>query len=151
MGVATGGTYFNSAGRARRWGTRHLHGPRPGSQPVQRPGTAFAKAVLRRVRAVPRGRVTTYGDVATALGRPSAARAVGAVIRTAEEPGVPYHRVVGADGKVGGAGPGGQGEGAQDRARRLRAEGLRIAPDGRIAGFARVRWPGNDQGTGGQT
>jgi O-6-methylguanine DNA methyltransferase len=122
-------------------GTRQLHGPRLGSPPVQRPGTAFAKAVLRRVRAVPRGRVTTYGDVADAVGRPGAARAVGAVMRDAEEPGVPYHRVVGADGKVGGAGPGGQGEGVQERARRLRAEGLRIGLDGRIARFADVRWP----------
>jgi O-6-methylguanine DNA methyltransferase len=95
--------------------------------------SAFRRAVLRRVRAVPAGRVTTYGDVADAVGRPGAARAVGAVLQAGDAPGVPYHRVVGAGGRVAGGG-------ARERARRLRAEGLRVT-EGRVAGFSRVRWP----------
>ena len=105
--------------------------------------TPFEAAVLRRVRAVPRGRVTTYGDIAAALGRPGAARAVGTALRQADDGRpAPYHRVVGAGGRVGGAAAWGAGDGGvRERARRLRAEGLRVAADGRIAGFARLRWP----------
>ena len=102
--------------------------------PTRLLGTAFSRAVLRRVRQVPRGRVTTYGDVADAVGRPGAARAVGAVLRAGDGPAsVPYHRVVAAGGLV-------HGEGARERARRLRHEGVRVR-DGRVAGFARLRWP----------
>jgi alkylated DNA nucleotide flippase Atl1 len=55
--------------------------------------------------------------------------------------GFPYHRVVGADGRVGGAAKAGpRDDGVLDRARRLRREGLRVAPDGRIADFAKRRW-----------
>jgi O-6-methylguanine DNA methyltransferase len=96
-------------------------------------GSPFCQAVLRRVRAVPRGRVTTYGDVADAVGRPGAARAVGAVLQAGEAADAPYHRVVGAGGRVAGGG-------ARERARRLREEGLRVS-DGRVEGFARRRWP----------
>ncbi len=106
------------------------------------PVTAFARAVLRRVRAIPPGRVTTYGDIAADLGRPGAARAVGAALRTADDGRpAPYHRVVGADGRVGGASAG-EDAGVRERARRLRAEGLRITSDARILGFANARWPG---------
>jgi O-6-methylguanine DNA methyltransferase len=103
--------------------------------------TPFERAVLRRVRAIPRGRVTTYGDVAAALGRPGAARAVGAAVRQADDGRpAPYHRVVGADGRVGGAARG-EAAGVRERARRLRAEGVQIAADGRVADFVRLRWP----------
>jgi O-6-methylguanine DNA methyltransferase len=103
--------------------------------------TPFERAVLRRVRQVPRGRVTTYGDLAADLRRPGAARAVGRALAEADDGRpAPYHRVVGGDGRVGGAMRGEQG-GVRDRARRLRAEGVRVGPDGRIAGFARLRWP----------
>ena len=105
------------------------------------PSTPFARAVLRRVRAVPRGRVTTYGDIAAALGRPGAARAVGAALRTADDGRpAPYHRVVGSDGRVGGAATG-EDAGVRERARRLRAEGLRVTRNAHIVAFADARWP----------
>jgi methylated-DNA-protein-cysteine methyltransferase-like protein len=97
----------------------------------------FAAAVLREVAAIPRGRVATYGDLADRVGRPGAARAVGSAVAKADAPRLPYHRVVGADGRVGGAAC--RHLGAGERMRRLRAEGVRVSADGRIADFARVR------------
>lgn len=51
--------------------------------------------VLKRVRAVPRGRVTTYGDL-----WPGAPRAAGAILAAAEDPGLPWQRIVRADGSL---------------------------------------------------
>jgi O-6-methylguanine DNA methyltransferase len=60
--------------------------------------------VLSAVRRIPPGRVATYGDVARAAGAPRAARAVGNIMRTARVPGLPYHRVIAAGGRLGGYG-----------------------------------------------
>lgn len=126
-------------------GLRQLDARRRPSRGVAAPSSRspsgpprFAAAVLRAVRRIPAGHVATYGDVADLVGRPGAARAVARVLAQAEAPGVPYHRVVGSDGRVGGA-RGGDPEGWRSRARRLRAEGVAVAADGRIAGFARRR------------
>jgi len=55
-------------------------------------------AVLKRV---PRGKVTTYGALAKAVGKPKAARAVGnAMNKNPYAPRVPCHRVVGSNGKM---------------------------------------------------
>lgn len=54
-----------------------------------------ADTVLRRIRAIPEGFVRTYGDVA-----PGAPRFAGAVLRYADEPGLPWWRVVRADGSL---------------------------------------------------
>jgi methylated-DNA-protein-cysteine methyltransferase-like protein len=51
--------------------------------------------ILRRVRRIPEGRVTTYGDLA-----PGAPRRAGAVLASCEDPDVPWHRVVRADGSL---------------------------------------------------
>lgn len=68
--------------------------------------TPFQAAVRRVVRAIPRGEVRTYGEVAAAAGRPRAARAVGQVMATNPVPPiVPCHRVV-AVGGLGGFGGG---------------------------------------------
>jgi methylated-DNA-protein-cysteine methyltransferase related protein len=54
-----------------------------------------AEEVLRRVRAVPEGRVTTYGDLS-----PAAPRFAGTVLSECDEPDVPWHRIVRADGSL---------------------------------------------------
>jgi alkylated DNA nucleotide flippase Atl1 len=54
-----------------------------------------AAEVLRRVRRVPEGRVTTYGDLS-----PGAPRFAGTVLSECDEPGVPWHRIVRADGSL---------------------------------------------------
>ncbi len=90
--------------------------------------------MLRVVSRVPPGRVTTYGVVARLAGRPGAARAVGNIMREARAPGVPYHRVIAAGGRLGGYGS------LALKRQLLAAEGLTVTRTG-IKGFERVRWP----------
>ncbi|HEY7540307.1 MAG TPA: MGMT family protein [Methylomirabilota bacterium] len=58
----------------------------------------FKAAVLSLVRRIPRGRVATYGQIASLVGKPRSARAVGQVMSRAD--GVPWHRVVNSEGRV---------------------------------------------------
>jgi alkylated DNA nucleotide flippase Atl1 len=51
--------------------------------------------ILDRVRNVPPGFVRTYGDVS-----PGAPRAAGAALSGCDDPGVPWHRIVRADGSL---------------------------------------------------
>ena len=95
--------------------------------------SANAAAVLSTVRAIPRGRVATYGDVAAAAGLPGRARLVGRVLREAPEALaaiVPWHRVVGAGGvlSVGRFAP----HAALTQRMRLEREGVRFTRGGRV-------------------
>jgi methylated-DNA-[protein]-cysteine S-methyltransferase len=55
------------------------------------------------LRKIPPGKVSTYGDLAKALGNPSASRVIGSILAKNPNPiKVPCHRVVMSDGKVGG-------------------------------------------------
>ena len=74
-----------------------------------------AAEVLRRVRSVPEGHVTTYGDLS-----PGAPRFAGAVLSECDEPDVPWHRIVRADGSL--------AKGARQR-RLLEAEGIPFRGD----------------------
>lgn len=94
----------------------------------------FRARVIRAVRRIPTGRVATYGDVARAAGRPRAWRAVGTIMRTCHEPGVPCHRVIASAGRLGG-----YGGNETMKAALLRAEGLIVA-NGRVRQFRAVRW-----------
>jgi methylated-DNA-[protein]-cysteine S-methyltransferase len=59
--------------------------------------------VYSLVSKIPKGSVATYGAIAKALGRPRAARAVGAILGKNPNPlVVPCHRVVLSNGKIGG-------------------------------------------------
>ena len=98
----------------------------------------FAFAVLRVVGRIPPGRVTTYGEVARLAGRPGAARAVGGVLAASTRPGLPYHRVIAAGGRLGG-----YGSGSAMKAALLAAEGL-VVRGGRVQRFARHRWPASN-------
>ena len=80
-------------------------------------GSAFERRVERVVRSIPRGRVSAYSMVAEEAGRPGAARAVGAVM--ARSHGLPWHRVVTANGRLV---PGHE----REHAERLRSEGVRV-------------------------
>jgi methylated-DNA-[protein]-cysteine S-methyltransferase len=65
--------------------------------------TAFQRAVWDALRAIPYGETRSYGDVARAIGQPGAARAVGAACGANPLPiVVPCHRVIAADGSLGG-------------------------------------------------
>ena len=54
-----------------------------------------AAEVLRRVRSVPEGRVTTYADLS-----PGAPRFAGTVLSECHDPGGPWQRIVRADGSL---------------------------------------------------
>jgi len=70
----------------------------------------FDRAVYRETRAIPAGSTSTYGAIATRLGDPGHARAVGQALGRNPWPIViPCHRVTGADGRMGGfSAPGGR-------------------------------------------
>jgi methylated-DNA-protein-cysteine methyltransferase-like protein len=67
-------------------------------------GVGFFERVYDVVRQVPRGRVATYGQVATLLGSPRAARQVGfalSALRDREElVSVPWHRIINGRGRI---------------------------------------------------
>jgi O-6-methylguanine DNA methyltransferase len=96
--------------------------------------TAFARRVLQVVARVPVGRVTTYGTVAALAGRPGAARAVGNIMRESRTPGLPYHRVIAAAGRLGGY------SSLALKRQLLAAEGVTVTHS-RVRDFERIRWP----------
>ena len=65
--------------------------------------TDFEKSVYRVVLNIPAGQVRSYKWVAAAIGKPRACRAVGnALNKNPYAPAVPCHRVIKADGSIGG-------------------------------------------------
>lgn len=69
--------------------------------------STFKQSVLAIVKQIPAGKTITYGQVAAMAGRPGAARAVGMIMSQNMNPEVPCHRVIRADGKLGGYNRGG--------------------------------------------
>jgi len=91
------------------------------------------EAIWNVVAAIPRGQVSTYGAVARAAGLPGRARQTGFALRVApEELNLPWHRVLGAGGRI--VFPK-TSRHFKEQARRLRAEGVTVK-DGRVAAFA---------------
>jgi methylated-DNA-protein-cysteine methyltransferase-like protein len=80
-----------------------------------RPPAPFVAAVSATVRALHRGQVASYSQVAARAGYPGAARAVGNVLATTL--GLPWWRVVRADGQL-------AAHSQAEQARRLRREGI---------------------------
>jgi methylated-DNA-[protein]-cysteine S-methyltransferase len=69
--------------------------------PLDLAGTEFQRQVWAQLRAIPFGVTASYGELANALGKPGASRAVGmANNRNPVAIIVPCHRVVGADGSL---------------------------------------------------
>jgi methylated-DNA-[protein]-cysteine S-methyltransferase len=78
-----------------------------GELPAVTAGTAFQREVWGALRRIPLGQTTTYGRLATELGRPTAMRAVGAA--NGANPVsviIPCHRVIGANATLTGYGGG---------------------------------------------
>lgn len=96
-------------------------------------GTAFQRLVWSALAGIPFGETRSYGALAGEVGRPAAARAVGAA--TGRNPApviVPCHRVVGANGSLTGF------AGGLDRKRALLAHEAEVAGagrEGRLPGF----------------
>ena len=82
----------------------------------------FSERVLKFTSKIPRGKVTTYSEIARALGKPNASRAVGNALARNEKPDIiPCYRVVCSDGSVGG-----YSSGAEGKICRLRKDGIEI-------------------------
>lgn len=92
--------------------------------------TDFTRRIYEVVRAIPSGRVMSYGHVAALAGNPRGARGVGFALHRNPEPGViPCHRVVFGDGSI----CSGYAFGGPEVQRRLlEAEGVTFLPDGRV-------------------
>jgi methylated-DNA-[protein]-cysteine S-methyltransferase len=90
--------------------------------------SAFGVRVYTVTKKIPRGKVATYKAVARAIGSPRAYRAVGnALNKNPYAPKVPCHRVVCADGRLGGfAG------GSDKKIRLLKGEGV-LVKSGRVS------------------
>ena len=82
------------------------------------------KKVYALTRKIPRGKVSTYGELAKAVGGKKYSRAVGSILNQNFNPKVPCHRVVQSDGKVGGF-----RRGKSEKIKILRKEGIKIKKD----------------------
>jgi methylated-DNA-[protein]-cysteine S-methyltransferase len=83
---------------------------------------SFNEKCYSKLREVPAGKVVTYGELARAVGKPGAARAVGnAMNKNPYAPRVPCHRVVGANG-----GMVGFASGVDKKIKMLRGEGVEV-------------------------
>lgn len=97
--------------------------------PLETAGTPFQEQVWAALREIPPGTVRSYLDVAKAIGRPTATRAVArangdnrlAIL-------IPCHRVIGADGSLTG-----YGGGLWRKKRLLEVEGLKAGPNGKYS------------------
>jgi len=78
---------------------------------------AMQTRILAAIRGIPRGKVSTYGDVARAAGHPGAARRVAWTLHRSV--GLPWHRVLGAGGEIKL-----RGDSAIEQRLRLEAEGV---------------------------
>jgi AraC family transcriptional regulator of adaptative response/methylated-DNA-[protein]-cysteine methyltransferase len=82
----------------------HIAGERPNlALPLDLQATAFQWKVWRALQRIPYGRTATYGEIAQAIGRPKAVRAVAnACANNRADLVIPCHRVVRNDGASGG-------------------------------------------------
>jgi methylated-DNA-[protein]-cysteine S-methyltransferase len=93
-----------------------------------------ANDVYDIVAQIPEGKVTTYGDIARALGHPGASRGIGRILNRNPNPvTTPCHRVIKSDGKLGG-----YVFGTIKKKELLKKEGLCFNGDS-AAGFANYR------------
>jgi methylated-DNA-protein-cysteine methyltransferase-like protein len=77
----------------------------------------FTAAVIATIDAIPRGEISTYGEIAQESGYPGAARAVGNLLQTV--PGLPWWRVITSTGRL-------VPDKEAEHARLLRAEGVSV-------------------------
>lgn len=96
--------------------------------------TPFRRRVYLALLDVPRGHVTTYGALARRIGCRSS-QAVGQALKANPfAPRVPCHRVVAADGSLGGFCGARSGAELVRKRQLLESEGVRFTPSGRVAG-----------------
>ncbi len=101
--------------------------------------TVSDSRIYELLRQVPEGRVTTYKDIAEALGTKAYQRVGQAVKHNPDPEKNPCHRVVKADGRIGGYRGATAGAAVQEKIRKLREEGVEIR-EGRVVDFDQRRF-----------
>ena len=92
---------------------------------IQIGGTDFQKSVFNNMKTIKYGKVLTYKELASKIGKPKAYRAVGnAMNKNPYAPKVPCHRVINADGNLGGF-----ASGLKNKIKLLKGEGIEIKND----------------------
>lgn len=94
------------------------------------PAKSAADRILAAIRAVPRGQVAGYGEIARRAGLPGRARLVARLLAGNEDPDLPWHRVLRSDGRI--AFPP-EHPHFDEQQQRLRAEGVDVR-EGRVRG-----------------
>ena len=90
---------------------------------------ADTRQILDVLKAIPKGKVTSYGRVATLAGNPRGARQVSRILHSMSRAhGLPWHRVVNVRGRI--ALP--QGEGFELQKALLEDDGVRVSGQGQI-------------------
>lgn len=93
----------------------------------------LADRVYKELCKVPKGKVTTYGDLAKAVGLKNGQRAIGKIMNKNPYPGIiPCHRVIRWDGRLGG-----YAYGEESKNMMLSREGVKIQ-NGKIVNFEEV-------------
>ncbi len=92
------------------------------------PGKSAADRILAAIRAVPRGQVAGYGEIARRAGLPGRARMVARMLARNADVDLPWHRVLRSDGRI--AFPPDHASFAEQQ-QRLRAEGVEVR-NGRV-------------------
>ena len=91
--------------------------------------------VYRKLLEVPKGKVTTYGELGKAVGLKNGQRIIGTIMKKNRFPViVPCHRVVKSDGKIGG-----YAYGERVKSKMLDNEGIKIE-DGKIIDFDKMKF-----------
>lgn len=98
--------------------------------------TPFSLKLIALIRAIPAGRVASYGGLARLAGSPRAARQVVRLLHSSSRrERLPWHRVVNREGRIGLR----DFEGYSEQKRRLELEGVAFGPQGNID-MERFEW-----------
>ncbi len=93
----------------------------------------FSEKVIEVVKKIPKGKVLSYGEVSRRAGVAGAARAVGSIMSSNKDKGIPCHRVVKSDGRIGYYnGLRGNAKGANAKMNLLKKEGVEFTKTGKI-------------------
>lgn len=96
----------------------------------------LTERILAVLKAIPKGKVAAYGQVAALAGSPRGARQVARLLHSLSGPEkLPWHRVLGASGRI--SLP--DDAGGAEQARRLKREGVKVDARGRVD-LARFGW-----------
>jgi len=107
--------------------------------------TSFHKDVVRLIKRIPRGKVATYGQIAGLAGSPRGARQVVRTLHSSwEKEGLPWHRVINAQGRIALR----PGQGYELQKALLEAEGVKFDSSG-VVDFDKYRWKPRSRPSGG--